>query len=393
MTDTTKIEWTHWPNTVGRVWNPTRGCSRISPGCGGAKGVGGCYAERQAYRFSGHGMPYEGLIQLGRQGPRWTGKVPLVVDKLGDPMRWRGRSTVFVNSMSDLFHESLSNEAIAAVFGVMAACPQHTFIVLTKRAERMHRWFAWVDEQGVPGDHVVATCAANIIDVDDLAPAWPLTNVVLGVSVEDQEYADKRIPYLLDTPAACRMVSYEPALGPVDFTRIADGTPFICDALRGQDLHPAHMRTRLDWVVAGGESGPGSRHFDIAWARQTVRACQEAGVPVFVKQLGAQPLDSRRSVVGGWAPGDPEPDTRVRLKDRKGGDMAKWPEDLRVREFPALARRHETSSVAMLAAHGATDDGAGSFSMVQLEASGSPEVVGAALDMAIGAAASMRGAK
>lgn len=368
----TSIEWTAWPGTRGKVWNPTRGCSRVSPGCGAGKGVGGCYAERQAFRFSQPTErtphpPYEGLVQLGKQGSRWTGKVPLVVDMLGLPTRWRGRSTVFVNSMSDLFHEALSNEAIAAVFGVMAACQRHTFIVLTKRADRMRRWFEWVEADGASPDHVVSTCASNYIDVDCIAQPWPLPNVVIGVSVENQEWADKRIPHLLATPAACRMVSYEPALGPVDFTNIAIGDDWgvnalVADAYATGYAGTSHILKRhpaIDWLVLGGESGPGARPFDIEWARTTIVACRTVGVPVYVKQLGRRPVDSER-LYGVYAPEDLRsiragadlgcsvdcPPNLVMLWDRKGADMSKWPDNLQVRELPAISRRHDRSEAA-----------------------------------------------
>lgn len=130
MSDKSKIEWTD------ATWNPVRGCSRVSEGCRN------CYAERMAGRFSGPGLWAEGLAENTPAGPRWTGRVELVPDKLDQPLRWKTPRRVFVNSMSDLFHENLPNEAIAAVFGVMAACPQHTFQVLTKRPERMREWFA-----------------------------------------------------------------------------------------------------------------------------------------------------------------------------------------------------------------------------------------------------------
>lgn len=127
----TSIEWTD------KVWNVTRGCSRVSPGCGGARGVGGCYAERQAARFSGPGQPYEGLVEIGKQGPRWTGRMRFVAEKLTEPLGWSRSTRVFVDSMSDLFHDGVSKEEIAAVYGVMAACPDHVFQVLTKRSTRM----------------------------------------------------------------------------------------------------------------------------------------------------------------------------------------------------------------------------------------------------------------
>lgn len=427
MGNTTEISWTHWPDTTGRVWNPTRGCSRVSPGCGGAKGVGGCYAERQAYRFSQPTAatphpPYEGLVQLGKQGPRWTGKVPLIVDKLSEPLGWRGRSTVFVNSMSDLMHDALSDAEIDQVFGIMAACPQHTFIVLTKRAERLRNY----GSQDRRGQWARAACARTdgddmLFDAIALGPR-ALPNVVLGVSVENQEWADKRIPELLATPAACRMVSYEPALGGVDFDVLPANLPELSgvpnrndyfSALTGLDYEPqsqewsAEVRyPRLDWVVLGGESGPGSRPFDIKWARSTVAACQAAGVPVYVKQLGRRPVDSEYlNGVGVYAPEDKRsiaaaaalgcvdcPPKLVMLHDGKGADWSEWPENLRVRELPAISRRHDRASVSLTAAHGSTDDGSGSFSMMSLEASGGADVVGAAIDMALGLSASMRGA-
>lgn len=349
MGNTTEISWTHWEGTTGRAWNPTRGCSRVSPGCGGAKGVGGCYAERQAYRFSQPTErtphpPYEGLVQLGKQGPRWTGRVDLVSDKLADPLRWRGRSTVFVNSMSDLFHESLPFAVIDRVFGVMAACEQHTFIVLTKRAERMREYLA--EDRRLQWAY--AGCA-RIEDADQTFDAISmgsraLPNVVLGVSVENQEYADKRIPDLLATPAACRMVSYEPAIGPVDFTRLDLGEGWALNALVA-DKYTAgavggrslHLHPRLDWIVLGGESGPGARPFQIEWARSTIAECRAANVPVYLKQLGAKPsplLRETRVIVNGADTGQCV-GVYPRLRDKKGADWNEWPEELRVREFPS----------------------------------------------------------
>jgi protein gp37 len=146
---------------------------------------------------------------------------------------------------------------------------------------------------------------------------WPLPNVWLGVSVEDQKTADERIPLLLKTPAAVRFVSYEPALGPVDFERWVDRTT---------------DGSGIDWLIIGGESGPGARPCDIEWIRSAVRQCKAAGVAVFMKQLGAKPgksiraPDSDHSGRDYWEP--------IKLKSRKGGDPTEWPADLRVREFP-----------------------------------------------------------
>lgn len=336
----TSITWSE------KVWNVTRGCSRVSPGCGGPARVGGCYAERQAYRFSGVGQPYEGLVRLGTQGPRWTNVMRFVVEKLSEPMRWRKPSLVFVDSMSDLFHEGVSNEQIAAVFGVMAACPQHTFQLLTKREKRMHDWFAWVASQGVPPDHVISTCAANYTDVDQLVWPWPLPNVHLGVSVENQEYADKRIPALMQCPASVRWVSYEPALGPVDFSPWVTRTEscqFVAFSREARDAYgPDGLRTLtrrgLDWIVCGGESGSGARPFDLTWARHVIEVTRGTGTAAFVKQLGARPWDSAIPVIVAvnGADGSMRATTSntLRLRDRKGEDMAEWPSDLRVREWP-----------------------------------------------------------
>ena len=211
----TNIQWTD------AVWNCVRGCSRVSRGCGDSTG-GGCYAERQAIRFAYKGGPYKGLVKSTSHGPRWTGKVQLVESMLDLPLRWRKPRRIFVNSMSDLFHENLSDEAIFRVFMVMQAAKRHTFQVLTKRPERM-RDFA---RKWKSGDLPMPTFG----DGDNPRPdqqewTWPLPNVWLGVSVEDQATADARIPVLLNTPAAVRFVSYEPALGAVDFSPYLGDTP------------------------------------------------------------------------------------------------------------------------------------------------------------------------
>jgi protein gp37 len=440
------IEWTD------RTWNPTRGCTRVSEGCRN------CYAERQAIRQSGPGGGYEGLVASHEGGPRWTGKVRFVAEKLAEPLRWKKPARVFVNSMSDLFHEGLSNEEIAAVFAVMALAPQHTFQVLTKRPARVLAWFAWAssrpahDGVGQGGTlhpfQVLADASGGLVTVGALyaqrggGPApWPLPNVWLGVSVENQKAADERIPLLLQTPAAVRFLSVEPMLGPVDLSRwlsphvgehlnrerplddevrehrveqsddiarpvdlpASDGLPSLClDALgvpthRAADggLEPrddggvgvvdgqpraigaarspaptevsfaveqAREVAERDPLAAGeplrrkgpalsAQSGPGARPCDVAWIRGIVEQCRAAGVACFVKQLGARPR---------WADSYDLPDDVVTALDanghgvheihriateglvhvggRKGGDMAEWPADLRVREFPAVSR-------------------------------------------------------
>jgi protein gp37 len=298
----TAISWTHRPGTRGRTWNPIRGCSRVSEGCMH------CYAERTAGRFSGPGKPYEGLVRITKQGARWTGDVRLVPEHLADPLRWREPSTVFVNSMSDLFHEALTNDQIAAVFGVMAACPQHTFQALTKRAKRMREWFRWaggcVDMIACRTDDALEVAGMGraerarvdaLIGRDQRAAPWPLPNVWLGCSVENQAAADERIPELLATPAAVRFLSCEPLLGPLDLTHRAPNCALVGATARrtfrtngGRDeaAIPAHLRPppTIDWVIAGCESGPGARPCDVAWLRSLRDQCVAAGVPYFLKQ-------------------------------------------------------------------------------------------------------------
>lgn len=323
------IEWTD------ETWNPAVGCSRVSAGCEH------CYAEMFVHR--GLTEAHRGLTVLGKHGPRWNGTVRFLPERLETPLRWKKPRRVFVNSLSDLFHEALTNEQIAAVFGVMAACPQHTFQVLTKRATRMREWFAWAEEEGRGQDlmrdgmpNALLACAwaaygadfwtdehpspfSDVPDAERFGRAWPLANVHLGVSVENQATADERIPDLLSTPAAVRWVSYEPALGPVNICAVPDSA-----------TRPAEYSARysplgdLDWLVVGGESGAAARPFDLRWARSLIALCREARTPVFVKQLGAWPV--------GDVAGDVT--TRRALRDRKGGDISEWPEDLRVRMYP-----------------------------------------------------------
>lgn len=266
----TTIDWTDW------VWNVTRGCSRCAPDCLN------CYAERQAYRFSGPSQPYEGLVQIVNGRPTWTGNVILDEKKLMEPLQWRKPRRVFVNSMSDLFHKNLSNWDIARVFAVMAKTPHITYQILTKRAERMHDWFTTAEYS--------VYVASDYVDPQ----TWPLPNVHLGVSAGYQSAADERISWLRKTPATKRFVSYEPAIGPVDFG----------------DL------TGIDQIIVGGESGPGARPCRIEWIESTIEQCQRAGVACFVKQLGARPCNS-----SGWL-----------NCGGKGNDMSRWPASLRVRE-------------------------------------------------------------
>lgn len=343
MSDNSAIEWTD------ASWNPVRGCDKVSAGCKN------CYAETFAERWRGiKGHPFEQGFDLR-----------LVPEALDKPLRWRKPRKIFVNSMSDLFHENIPNEYIAAVFGVMAACPLHTFQVLTKRAARMRAWFGWAAKRGeqgallFPDDDLdwrirqLAHVEVRRLGVDMNAGAhqnhggpWPLPNVHLGVSAENQETADERIPLLLQCPAAVRWVSAEPLLGPVDLFSVDDDGEYgpgwalksvtnLTDYGTGVE-YDVDAQVGLDWVVVGGESGPGARSCDIRWIRSIVEQCRAADVPVFVKQLGAN-LKWDPDGEQWWHGPRTHTDGSPRLDHPKGGDIAEFPEDLRVREFPRSA--------------------------------------------------------
>lgn len=209
MATISTIEWTEM------TWNPVTGCTKLTQGCKH------CYAERLATRF---------------WGTRAFTDIRTHEDRLDQPLRWKKGRVVFVNSMSDLFHEEVPAEFIARVFKVMQRCPQHTFQVLTKRADRLAK----------------------------LAPSlpWP-TNVWIGVSVENERVVS-RVDLLRSVPAAVRFLSLEPLIGPLRTLRLAD----------------------IDWVIVGGESGPGARAMRREWVEEIYKNCRSAGVPFFFKQWG-----------------------------------------------------------------------------------------------------------
>ena len=313
MGDRSGIQWTD------ATWNPVRGCSRVSAGCEN------CYAERQARRGDRPGGPYEGLTRSTSKGPVWSGKIRLVPEKLEDPLRWQKPRRIFVNSMSDLFHEDVPDEYIYGVLGVAALTPWHTYQILTKRPERMleimsaFRELEDVAVRSIVGAAMHQTGAYPVCQVD--WDAWPLENVWLGVSIESQDHLD-RWTALRDTPAAVRFISYEPALGPLDIFAHLHGPGGTCD----REHH------KLDWLIVGGESGPGARPCDVRWIRSIIKQCREAGVACFVKQLGPRPLIEQEDV---FAPPHVEEHPPIEWRiGGKGDDPEIWPEDLRVREFP-----------------------------------------------------------
>lgn len=269
----TKIEW------CDETWNPITGCTPVSPGCLN------CFA---AARFARGLAPGDReLVRITRrrnakgrlvQRPVFNGRIYLHPDRLDIPLRWKKPRVVFVNSQSDLFHEDVPFPFIAAVFGVMAAAPRHTFVVLTKRDPRP--FFKWMRSEAMREDSAAWLWARKYLKESLPARhpserAWPLPNVILGVSAEDQQRADERVPWLLQSPAACRAVSYEPALGPVDL-----------DLWLVDELHRMGRAQRLeiDWVIAGAESGPGRRPMDERWVRRLRDQCRAAGTAFFYKQ-------------------------------------------------------------------------------------------------------------
>lgn len=262
MADKSKIEWTD------ATWNPIRGCSVVSEGCRN------CYAMQVAARFNKPGQAYEGLAYRNESGAHWTGEVRLIEEHLRDPLRWTRPRRIFVNSMSDLFHESIPDDWIDTIFTVMALSPRHVFQVLTKRPQRMLQFTG-----ALTGDRLLKTAfecgllTPTVKHVEAYAgvisgEAWPLPNVWLGVSVEDQNTADERIPLLMETPAAVRWISAEPLLGLIDLESVPT------------------MEGSIDWVVVGGESGPQARPTHPDWARSLRDQCVAAGVPFFFKQWG-----------------------------------------------------------------------------------------------------------
>lgn len=309
MPGESKIEWTD------ASWNPVVGCTKVSRGCDH------CYAETFAERFRGvPGHAYEQGFDL-RLWP----------ERLDVPIRWTKPRRIFVNSMSDLFHANVPTEFIDRVWAVMSLSPRHTFQVLTKRPQRMQRYlsdpglYARVLHAAIGFRSKYPALVGN--PISDPAK-HPHPNIWVGTSVEDQEAAF-RINWLVDTPAAVRFLSCEPLLGPVDLTDITvvpakppHGPRVARDCLTGYipAMDEYHRDETIQWVIAGGESGPGARPCATDWLQLIGDQCRDAGVPFFCKQLGAVTAKA------------------FRLKDRKGGDWDEWPEwlELKVREFPAI---------------------------------------------------------
>lgn len=296
--DKTKIEWTE------STWNPVVGCSKVSAGCQN------CYAERMVQRFPAMtgarkfgASPDSGDLD---EGIGWDNRAHFLPHKLDTPLHWRKPRKVFVCSMGDLFHESVTDEQIAAIFGVMTACPHHTFQILTKRPKRMVEWFNWIDGFG----KAWLLCGVKMLDHieppnDDFGPQtktpWPLPNVWIGVSVEDQETADERIPLLLQVPAAKSFLSIEPMIGPVTLN-LATKCDKMCSEHQEAWCPGTHgkcvCQQDIDWAICGAETGPGARPMHPSWPRMIRDQCKNANVPYFFKSWGewalCGPLTSNR---------------------------------------------------------------------------------------------------
>lgn len=269
MSKGSTISWTN------DTWNPVRGCSKVSVGCKN------CYAETFAERWRGiPGHAFEQGFDLR-----------LVPEKLDEPLHWKKPRRIFVNSMSDLFHEKVPFEYIDRVWHTMAEAHQHIYQILTKRPERMLEFFEWTKTE------------LKRAGLDEWWKGYTvMPHVHLGVSVENQDAADKRIPILLQVPAAVRFLSCEPLLGPVD---LRDG---LWVGPEGGAEYSYTPRNMISWVIVGGESGHGCRPMDLDWARSIRDQCRETGTAFFMKQTGG-------------------------ARD-KGESLESIPEDLRFREYP-----------------------------------------------------------
>lgn len=350
MSDGTSIEWAQHPLTgKGASWNPVLArlpngklgyhCEHVSDGCSE------CYAET----FNLRNLPNRGTGLPFKPGHRKDIEIVLDDKMLQLPLKWRDPRGIFVCSMSDLFGSFVPDAMIDQMLAVMALCPQHIFMVLTKRPERAR---AYLSDSATVRRVYEAACdialtlgVAVVLVAPGVAPSqapagqrvfldrWPLPNVWLGTSAEDQGTAAERLQHVLQAPAAKRFVSFEPLLGPIDPTDLCNGRWFY-DALRGERWHDGpgtnpvdKFAPGLDWAIIGGMSGRRPREYRYSWARSLIRQCKEAGTAAFHKQVGANPVDDLGYV---------EISHAVKLKDLKGGDMLEWPEELRVRQFPSV---------------------------------------------------------
>jgi protein gp37 len=348
VAENSKIEWTQ------STWNPLAGCTDADDSCAH------CYAKTMAERLAAMGQKkYQGTTKRVNGHLKWTGQINVDEDALLIPLRRKKPTTYFVNSMSDLFHDNVSTEIILKTYAAAALCQQHTMQILTKRPERAAEI---LNDPGIVAaiayqmGKLAHACGPDrmyaglkIADELTMGRKWPLPNVHLLISAGRQKQLDERAPWLLKCPAAVRGLSLEPLLEGLDVQEYLAGW---CDACNGSgetiemaccggppveqriecpECSGDERRAGIDWVIVGGESGPGARPCNIEWIRSIVAQCKAAGVPCFVKQLGSEPFDSSMMSPGAAAY---IIGTEIKLSDRKGGDPTEWPLDLRVREMP-----------------------------------------------------------
>lgn len=334
MAEHSSIEWTD------ATWNPITGCSVVSPGCTN------CYAMKLAGTRLKHHPSRDGLTRDSKAGPVWNGAVRLNREWLDQPLRWKRPRRIFVCAHGDLFAENVPDEWIDQVFAIMALARQHTFQVLSKRAARMRIYVSSLPARA----DAVARSAACLWPGEDSDEAYypvneairaPLPNVWLGVSTEDHARAVERVPDLLETPASVRFISAEPLLGPINLTRLdqpnAGGGPFWVNSLSASQMgwfsnEAATIRTdadpladsglpRIDWVIVGGESGPGARPMHPDWARSMRDQCVAAGIPFFFKQWGEWAPNV--GAVDGWALDD---DPEISRFEHREWEDGRWSE-------------------------------------------------------------------
>lgn len=274
MGDKSRIEW------CDATYNPITGCTPVSAGCQN------CYAERMVKRFPHLHNAKVPTTMAVRNADVLFREIQFHPDRLDIPLRWKKPRRIFVCSMGDLFHEDVNLSWINQVLAVVACSPRHTFMILTKRPKRMFEYFTeHLVQEGIIGSSMRFMSDEGVCQVSNSIEGvlgkghnvgWPMRNLMLGVTAENQEMADQRIPILLQTPAAKRFVSVEPMLGPIDLFRAGMKLDGKLNVATGE-------RAFLHWVICGPENGPGARTMDFAWPRGLLRQARAAGVPFFMK--------------------------------------------------------------------------------------------------------------
>lgn len=303
----TNIQW------CDETWNVIVGCSRVS----GSPGCARCYAAKAAKSPRLQQFPQYQTVS------NWDGTVEFVKSQLIKPLSWKKPKRIFVCSMADLFHANVPDEWIHQVMAVVALSPQHTFQILTKRPERMKEYFSqqslWIKWYEAAKDFLwdaISEKFGGLINLQQyfIDQPFPLPNMWLGTSTENQPMANKRIPILLEIPAAVRFLSCEPLLEEIDLRQGGAIQKLISDSYEWELVNED-----IQWIVVGGESGPNSRPCHIEWLESIVQQCHAAKTSVFVKQLGAN------AIFGGQ---------QFKTRNKKGGEIVEFPLHLQVREFP-----------------------------------------------------------